>query len=132
MTSDGKQTSQDLYAEYKIAWDKRRKAERQRLLQEAEHARDVARQCALLLADRYPIQRVWLIGSLLDKERFHHGSDVDLVVEGLNDRDYFPALAKLYELLPAGLELDLITLESAQSSLHKLVMQKGELLYERA
>jgi len=63
-------------------------------------------------------------------ERFHDKSDIDLVVDGLPPRLYFKALAELWRLLPAGMELDLILFEDADSELHERVVKEGVTLSE--
>jgi len=131
MSTIDESTLRDQYAPYIEAWRKRWQAEHERQRKRAKAARLLAATCAQLLVDGYGVTRVWLIGSVLKPETFRKGSDIDLAVEGLADRDYFPALAKLYEQLPAGLELDLISVETAQASLREHVMEEGELLYER-
>jgi hypothetical protein len=55
---------------------------------------------------------------------WHARSDIDLAVEGLAHEDYVPALSALWELLPEGVDLDLITLEDAPPSLVARI--KGE------
>ena len=57
------------------------------------------------------VRRVWLVGSLVERDRFHERSDIDLVVEGLPSERYIRVLTQIYDRLPAGWELDLIRLE---------------------
>lgn len=128
---DDIQALRERYAKYITAWEKRDRREQEELQSRAEQAGKAARRCAQLLAERYQIKRVWLIGSLLQRESFHNRSDIDLAVEGLAERKYFDALVKLYQMIPPGLELDLITLETAQPALRKHILATGRLLYEQ-
>lgn len=121
----------DAYAGYLTGWRERTRAEKERLAWQIKENRSMAEQCVKALVQRYPIQRAWLIGSLLTEESFHAKSDIDIVVEGLPPKDYFSALASVYDLLPPGLELDLLTLEAVQPGLRESIMTEGKLLYER-
>ena len=78
-----------------------------------EEARRLADRCAELLRKRFGAQRVVLLGSAAGDAPWHNRSDLDLAVEGLRPERYLEALTACYELLPPGLELDLIPLESA-------------------
>ncbi|NOZ49225.1 MAG: nucleotidyltransferase domain-containing protein [Chloroflexi bacterium] len=120
------------YAEYIVAWKQRHEREQAASLARATSAEGVAQRCAQLLADGYGVKRVWLFGSLLHHESFHAKSDIDLAVEGLSERKYFEALARMYELAPPGLEIDLVVMESAQFSLKEHILSSGRILYEQA
>jgi predicted nucleotidyltransferase len=78
-----------------------------------EEARQLADRCTQLLHERFGVQRTVLIGSAAGDAPWHSRSDLDLVVEGLRPEDHLRALNACYELLPPGLSLDLIPLESA-------------------
>ena len=129
-TSVDKRILAKRYAKYITAWNKRDKQEQAEWLARAAQAEQAALSCAKLLADEYRVRRVWLIGSLLHPKSFRQGSDIDLAVEGLAAREYFSALSKLYQILPEGLKLDLITIETAQPSLRKHIQTAGRILYE--
>ncbi len=60
-----------------------------------KHAWEVARKAADLLRKRYGVNRIRVFGSLVHKDNFHPGSDVDLAVEGLKPSDYWKALASV-------------------------------------
>ncbi|MBI5199931.1 MAG: nucleotidyltransferase domain-containing protein, partial [Nitrospirae bacterium] len=74
-----------------------------------------AKECARLLKNKYKVKNVFLIGSLV-KGYIHERSDIDLVVEGLVPELYIKALTELYDLLPTGIELNLIPFEDAFDS----------------
>ena len=90
--------------------------------------RDVARACARRLVQDFGAREVYLFGSLLDKELAHDRSDIDLAVEELKGKLYFKALSAVWELLPAGVELDLVPLEQARPGLAERVKAEGVLL----
>lgn len=90
---------------------------------------ELANRCAEFLRDRYGVKRVILIGSLA-YGLFHEKSDIDLVVDGLPQDSYIKSLTELYDLLPAGVDINLIPFEDAFDSLKRKVQQKGKILYE--
>lgn len=52
---------------------------------------EVARQCARILKEKFGATRVVLFGSMLNPERMWWGSDIDLAVWGLPEKDFFKA-----------------------------------------
>jgi len=93
-----------------------------------EKLRKAAERCVQVLKDKYEVKRVFLIGSLV-KGVVHERSDIDLVVEGLSPDLYMKALTELWDLLPAGIELNLVPFEDAFGSLKKKTLKEGELIY---
>ena len=88
----------------------------------------MARECSSFLKKKYNVKRVYIIGSLVNGF-FHHRSDIDLVVEGLPAEFYIKALTELYDLLPPGMELNLIPFEDAFDSLKEKTLREGQLIY---
>lgn len=93
-----------------------------------EELRRAAEKCVWVLKDKYKVERIFLIGSLV-KGVVHERSDIDLVVEGLSPNLYMKALTELWELLPPGVELNLIPFEDAFPSLKEKAIKEGELIY---
>ena len=93
-----------------------------------EELHELARKCAAVLKNKYKVKRVFLIGSIV-RGIIHEGSDIDLVVEGLSTDFYMKALTELWDLLPAGLDLNLIPFEDAFESLKDKAFKEGELVY---
>jgi predicted nucleotidyltransferase len=117
------------YAEYRRAWQRRWREAEERDRKRVEELRQTALACARLLVECFDARRVYLFGSLARGGRPHKGSDIDLAVEGMAPgRVYWRALAQLWELLPPGVELDLVPLEDAHPELVDLIHQEGELL----
>ena len=94
-----------------------------------QRARVVTEKLVGILADKYGVKKIVLIGSCLDEEYFHSRSDIDLCVEGLSDSDYFRALG---DLIAASEEfgVDLIPMEDATERMRKYYGE-GEVIYER-
>jgi len=80
-------------------------------------AERIARKCVRVLKERFGAKQAFVIGSLRGDGPWHGSSDIDIAVEGLPPGRYIEALAALWELLPKGLDLDLIPLERAPSEL---------------
>lgn len=72
------------------------------------------KRCIKLLKDYFKdkrVERVFLVGSILEEGRFYPFSDVDVAVEGLKER-YFKTLSEIEGLLERG--VDLIELEKCR------------------
>jgi len=115
----------DTLDDYVAGWKRRLSADKVRRNVRVQEALSAAQRCAHLLYENYDVRKVYLFGSLNEPERFHNGSDIDLVVDGLPPHLYFKALAELWRLLPPGMELDLIPFEDADSELHERVVKEG-------
>lgn len=63
--------------------DHRERWEKLRLEAQAE-----ARRLARILVDEFGAARVWLFGSAVGEWIFHDYSDVDMIVDGLDDRTF--------------------------------------------
>jgi len=94
-----------------------------------DQLRKTAERWVSLLRDKYRVKRALLIGSLV-KGSIHERSDIDLVAEGLSPDLHMKALTELWDLLPAGVELNLIPYEDAFESLKEKAINEGELIYE--
>lgn len=90
--------------------------------------RGIAKRCTAIFKNKYHVKRIFLIGSLV-KGVVHDQSDIDIVVEGIRPRQYMKALTELWDIMPAGVELNLIPFEHAFESLKKKVLTEGERLY---
>jgi len=94
-----------------------------------QRARVVTEKLVRILAERYRVSKIVLIGSCLDEAHFHSRSDIDLCVEGLSDSDYFRALGDMIaESEEFG--VDLIPMEDATERM-RAYCGKGEIVYER-
>ena len=67
--------------------------------------------------ERFGVKEVYTFGSVAGQSPWHCGSDIDLGVEGLAPQDYMAALSDLWNLLPKGMEIDLVRLEDAPPEL---------------
>lgn len=88
-------------------------------------AQAVAEECIRVLKERFGVRRAFVFGSLRGDSPWHERSDIDIAVEGLPPEKYIEALTTLYDMLPNGMHLDLVRLESAPNTL--TAMAKGEM-----
>ena len=93
-----------------------------------EQLRKIAERCVWAIKGKYEVRRVFLIGSLV-KAFIHERSDIGLVVKGLSPELYMKALTELWDISPAGVELNLIPYEDAFESLKEKAINEGELMY---
>jgi len=88
----------------------------------------LAKQATEILKNDYYVSKVYLIGSL-SKGIVHDKSDIDIVVERLTPNVYIKALTQIYDILPPGVELNLIPFEDAFESLKNKTIKEGIKLY---
>ena len=82
-----------------------------------EEALRVVEACSRLLREQFGARAVHVCGSAAGEAPWHDRSDLDLMVEGLPAGQYFDALAAVWDLLPEGLDLDLLRIETAPPAL---------------
>ena len=88
----------------------------------------LAEKATEILENDYHVKRVFLIGSLA-KGYVHERSDIDIVVEGLAPALYIKALTQIYDILPPGIELNLIPFEDAFETLKEKTLREGKMIY---
>lgn len=113
---------------YSRYWKEKVEKRKQNLQKRRKMLENLANKCSILLKKRYKVKKVYLIGSLVREYKIHETSDIDLVVVGLPDEDYFSALKELYQLLPNGVDIDLITEETAPESMKIMIKKNGVLI----
>lgn len=93
-----------------------------------ERLSHLAEKATEILKNDFGVKRVYLIGSLA-KGYVHERSDIDIVVEGLSPPLYIKALTQIYDILPPGVELNLIPFEDAFETLKEKTLREGMLIY---
>ena len=111
-------------AEYKATAKKRWFEDQNKLSTSYDRAWTVAKQAATILRVKFGVHRVVVIGSLTHRQRYHHRSDVDLVVWDLPENNYYRAVAQLLKINPRH-EIDLVRIEDISDSLKKHIEQEG-------
>ena len=87
----------------------------------------LAKKAADMLKEKFGVHQVIVFGSITQKELYHLHSDLDLAVRGLDEKNYFRAVAKLLELDPLN-KMDLVRIEDASDSLRSVIEKEGVLL----
>ena len=121
-------SSKDKYAPYIAGLVARERQHRRDLRERATQAMTVARQGADFLRRHYPVTRVRVFGSLLQPERFHEHSDIDMAVEGLPPKDYLRAWSLLNGGSPElkhDFEIDLVTPENCRPAIWNSIEHEG-------
>jgi predicted nucleotidyltransferase len=107
--------------EYRSIWEKRKAEEEKRRALAIERAREVAK----ILKKKYKAKEVILFGSLIWRPDFlWRGTDIDLLVKGLRDSNYFEALADISET-SHPFHVDLIPFEKAWPSVKQRALKEG-------
>jgi predicted nucleotidyltransferase len=89
---------------------------------ERQAALALAERCADVLRSRFGARRVIPFGSVKGLGPWHTTSDLDLAVEGLAPDQFFRAWAVLQELLPDGLDVDLVSLEDIEAGMRARIL----------
>ena len=111
-------------AAYRTTARQRHQQKEQKLALRYQRAWEVAQQAAAILKEQFGVQRVVIFGSTLWIKRFHHRSDVDLAVWGLDEKVYYRAVVRLLDIEPT-ISVDLIEAEFASPALLKMIEQEG-------
>jgi predicted nucleotidyltransferase len=83
----------------------------------------LAEKAAEFLREKYAVRQVYLFGSLLEPERFHSRSDIDLAVTGLPEKFFYQAVGEVLEMTD-DFTVDIIDLDSCSDGLKKEVYAK--------
>ena len=114
--------------DYSKYWKNKFKKRKEGLQERKKMLNDFSKKCSDLLKKKYNVKEVYLIGSLIGNYKIHKKSDIDLVVVGLLDKYYFSALNDLYRLVPKGIDIDLITKETASEPMKAIIEKEGVLI----
>ena len=89
-----------------------------------ENALASARRAGASLRERFSFQDLYVVGSVLGR-RFRLTSDLDLVVVGLDMRDFHRAHAYLMQEIGGPLEIDLKAFEDLPEAMQRCVREQG-------
>lgn len=108
---------------YRRAWARLQEARRAAARQRAEQALAVARDAATVLREEFGARRVWLFGSLA-RGTFDAASDIDLAVDGIDEKAFLRALGRLLGLRPE-FPVDLVDVREAGPRLRAVIESEG-------
>jgi len=109
-------------------WRERFKEERGRERERRERARRIIPSIVVMLK-RYGAERIILFGSMVEGDKFGGRSDIDIAVEGIKEEEFLRAYADC--MMEFDFEIDLKPLEKLTSLFRKMVLEKGEVIYEK-
>jgi len=89
-----------------------------------ENALTLARTAAKLLKQKYGAQKVVLIGSLLNADRFTRWSDIDIAVWGIASDKFYQAVAAVTGM-STEIKIDLIDPETCKPALLEAIEKDG-------
>ena len=110
-------------AVYQASANAKKEQRRQQIMLRQQQGWEIAHQAARLLKEQFAAKRVILFGSLLNLDRMHPDSDIDLAVWGLPEQDYLQAVAQLLDL--SDFSVDLIEAEYASPKLLNAIQETG-------
>jgi len=104
-----------------VAWFKRRAEEREAWRKEAFKE---AERLSALLHKEFPVETLYLIGSVINEKGFTRHSDIDFVVRGLKEDLFFKAFAFL--LKNSRFDIDLKPWEELGEENREQVEREGK------
>lgn len=119
--------SPEKMAEYRQTAHRRLSEIRLETEQRRANALEVARKASELLKTTYGVKQVVLFGSLSRDGVFDDHSDIDLAVEGLDEQEYYKALARLSDL-DISSDIDLLMMEHTPPRVLDMILKEGKKL----
>ncbi|MFW6301592.1 MAG: nucleotidyltransferase family protein [Bacillota bacterium] len=97
------------------------------LLSRHKKAREAAERAAKILKDQFQADKVWIFGSLTQKERFHERSDIDLAASGIPPEKFYKAFGTITRELK-DFQIDLVDIDDCKGYLKEAIKREGELI----
>ncbi|HHW03164.1 MAG TPA: nucleotidyltransferase domain-containing protein [Thermoanaerobacterales bacterium] len=101
--------------------------EKQKLAERYEKAWGVAKQIAYLLRQKYGANKVWVFGSLTNKEMFNQWSDIDIAVEGIPSEYYYKAVAEVISF-SQEYKIDIVDVFECSPLMQENIQREGILI----
>ncbi|HMN27319.1 MAG TPA: nucleotidyltransferase domain-containing protein [Caldilineaceae bacterium] len=111
-------------ARYRQTAERLAQQEQTQLAERRQRGLAAAQRAADCLKQEFGVSKVLVFGSLVNPARFHSRSDIDLVVWGLAERDYYRAVGRLQGIDPE-FEVDLLRSQDAPVWLAELIAHDG-------
>ncbi len=109
-------------------WKKKFKEERERERERYKKARKTIPSIVATLK-KYGAKKIILFGSICEADKFEARSDIDIAVEGIKEEEFLQVYADC--MMEFDFEIDLKPLEKLKGLFKKMVLEKGEIIYER-
>lgn len=92
-----------------------------------EKAWEQAKVAANILKKEYGARKVWVFGSLTDKDKFNKNSDIDLAEIGIADKKFYSAVAAITRAV-RDFKVDLVDAENCRKVLKDAIKKEGVLI----
>ena len=99
--------------------------EKEMLKKKRQKAREEAEKAASTLKKEFNAEKVWLFGSLIQEDKFHERSDIDLAASGIPPEKFYKALGKITREIE-DFKIDLVDMDDTRDSLRKRIKKEGE------
>ncbi|MGM0438338.1 MAG: nucleotidyltransferase family protein [Bacillota bacterium] len=80
------------------------------------------------IGKKYELKRVYLFGSLINRDNFHLKSDIDLGVKGIDSKNYLKLWGEFEKELDHS--FDLVNMNKCDERLKKHIKKEGEIIYD--
>ena len=80
------------------------------------------------IGKKYELKRVYLFGSLINRDYFHLKSDIDLGVKGIDSKNYLKLWGEFEKELDHS--FDLVNMNKCDERLKKHIKKEGEIIYD--
>jgi len=108
-------------------WRERFREERERERKRYKKARETIPSIVGILK-KHGAKKIILFGSICEADKFKARSDIDIAVEGIKEEELLQAYADC--MMEFDFEIDLKPLEKLEGLFKKMVLEKGEIIYE--
>ena len=86
------------------------------------------RKVAARLGFEYNLRKIYLFGSLTDRNSFHLESDIDIAIDGLKSRDYLNLWGDFEKCLQH--RFDLVNMNNVGKRFIEYILEEGEIIYD--
>jgi uncharacterized protein len=114
----------EMLAQYQATAQRRWDAEQIELMQRKTRARLTAQRAAAYLKTAFSATQVMLFGSLVHEQWFSRTSDIDLAAWGIQDSEFYRAVAHLQDVSPE-FSVDLVAMEHCPPHLREAILAEG-------
>jgi len=101
--------------------------EQQALEKRYQIAWEIAKKVAAILHEKYSAQKVWVFGSLANKEMFNLRSDIDIAVKGVPAELFYKSVGEVTSLT-SDFSIDVVDIDDCSSSLRENIKKGGILI----
>lgn len=109
--------------QYTAGWKKRKKRKEKMLAKKKQQALNKVSKIAECLYGKYSASRVILFGSLVSGQ-FREHSDIDILVEGIEEYNYFEVASEIMDIA-FPFKIDLLPWSDIESKMRERIEREG-------